>query len=83
VRFDKKNAKARWNLVGGNIKRNDGTIEIVDRGDHSHVTQITYLNIGRYYPDWFIKMYTRTLTYKIMRAIRGRLEAEERQLALP
>jgi len=83
VEFDKKNASARWKLVGGNIKRNDGTIEIIDRGDYSHVKQVTYLNIGRYYPGWFIKMYTRTQTYKIMRAIRERLEAEERSPALP
>lgn len=83
VQFDKKKARAHWKLVGGNIKRNDGTIEIADRGDHSHVKQVTYLNIGRYYPGWFIKMYTRTQTYRIMRAIRERLEAEERALALP
>ena len=31
---------------------------------------------GRYYPDWFIKIYSRTLTYKIMRAIRAKLEAQ-------
>jgi len=83
VQFDKKKAIARWNKVGGNILRNDGTIEITDRGDHSHVKQVAYLNIGRYYPGWFIKMYTRTQTYRIMRAIRGRLEAEERTPALP
>ncbi len=83
VRFDKQKAIARWKKVGGNILRNDGTIEITDRGDHSHVKQTSYLNIGRYYPGWFIRMYTRTQTYKIMRAIRGRLEAEEQAQALP
>jgi hypothetical protein len=77
VQFDKEKANAHWDLIGGNTKRNDGSIVIEDRGDHSHVKQITYLDIGRYYPDWFIKIYTRTLTYKIMRAIRQRIEMME------
>jgi hypothetical protein len=38
--------------------------------------QVTYLDIGRYYPDWFIKIYSRSLTYKIMRAIRDQIEAQ-------
>jgi hypothetical protein len=77
IDFSREKARARWKLVEGNINRNDGTIEIEQRGDLSHVVQTTYLDIGRYYPDWFIRIYTRTLTYKIMRAIRDRIETEE------
>ncbi len=76
IDFDKEKARAQWESIGGNIKRNDGTIEIDQRGEYSHVTQTTYLDIGRYYPDWFIRVYTRTMTYRIMRAIRDRIEAE-------
>jgi hypothetical protein len=76
IDFDKEKARAQWKSIGGNIKRNDGTIEIDQRGEYSHVTQTTYLDIGRYYPDWFIGVYTRTMTYRIMRAIRDRIEAE-------
>lgn len=79
IDFDKEKARARWESIGGNIKRNDGTIEIDQRGEYSHVTQTTYLDIGRYYPDWFIRVYTRTMTYRIMRAIRDRIEERESQ----
>lgn len=80
VNFNKEKARAAWKLVKGNIKRNDGTIEIDQKGAMSHVKQTTYLDIGPYYPDWFIKIYTRTLTYKIMRSIRDRIEEDEAPL---
>ncbi len=77
IDFDKERGHARWKLISGNLRRNDGTIEVEQRGSYSHVKQTTYLDIGRYYPDWFITIYTRSFTYRIMRAIRARLEAKE------
>ena len=77
VDFNKEEATASWKLVKGNIRRNDGTIEIHEKGDMSHVKQTTYLDIGPYYPDWFVKVYTRTLTYRIMRSIRDRIEQDK------
>lgn len=83
IEFNKEKGNARWKLIEGNIKRNDGTITVEQRGDYSHMKQVTYLDIGRYYPDWFIKIYSRSLTYKIMRAIRERVEAVTGDLANP
>lgn len=74
VEFDKEAGNAKWRLIGGNIERNDGTIHVVKRGAFSHMKQVTYLDIGRYYPDWFIRIYTRSLTHKIMRAIRDQVQ---------
>jgi|GEM_PF-6111671 len=76
INYDKDKGKARWKLIGGNIKKNDGTIEVEQRGETSHVVQTTYLDIGRYYPDWFIVIYARSLTYKVMRAMRAQIETE-------
>ena len=75
VTYDKERGTARWEQVEGNIRKNTGTIRVERRGDLSHLRQVTYLDIGRYYPDWFIKIYTRSLTYRIMRAIRERVES--------
>ena len=76
IDYDKDKGKAHWKLIGGNINKNDGTIEVEQRGETSHVKQTTYLDIGRYYPDWFIVIYARSLTYKVMRAIRAQIEAQ-------
>jgi len=75
IDYDKAAGTARWELVGGNIRKNTGSIRVERRGELSHLRQVTYLDIGRYYPDWFIKIYSRSLTYRIMRAIRERVES--------
>lgn len=74
IDYEKDKGKARWKLIGGNIKQNDGTIEVEQHGEYSHVRQTTYIDIGRNYPDWFIVIYTRSLTYKVMRAIKAQIE---------
>lgn len=76
IDYNKKEGNAKWKLIEGNLKMNQGTIHVEKRGEYSHMKQITYLDIGRYYPDWFIKIYSRSLTYKIMRAIRDQIEAQ-------
>jgi hypothetical protein len=76
IEYNKQEGNAKWHLIDGNIKQNDGTIVIEKRGNYSHLKQVNYLDIGRYYPDWFIKIYSRSLTYKVMRAIRNRLEEQ-------
>jgi hypothetical protein len=76
IDYNKKEGNAKWKLIEGNLKMNQGTIHVEKRGKYSHMKQVTYLDIGRYYPDWFIKIYSRSLTYKIMRAIRDQIEAQ-------
>ncbi len=76
IDYNKKEGNAKWKLIEGNLKMNQGTIHVEKRGEYSHMKQITYLDIGRYYPDWFIKIYSRSLTYKIMRAIRDQIESQ-------
>jgi len=76
IDYNKKEGNAKWKLIEGNLNMNQGTIHVEKRGEYSHMKQITYLDIGRYYPDWFIKIYSRSLTYKIMRAIRDQIEAK-------
>ena len=74
IDVNKEKGNARWKLIEGNVRRNDGIIQVEKRGVYSHLIQTTYIDIGRNYPDWFIKIYSRTLTYKVMRAIRNQLE---------
>ncbi len=76
VEVNKDKGTAHWKRIGGNVKKNEGRFEIEERGDISHLKQVTYLDIGRYYPDWFIRIYTRTLTYRIMRAIRDEMAVQ-------
>jgi hypothetical protein len=76
IDLDMEKGNAQWKLIGGNIKKHSGHLQLAEIGGRSHIKQTTYIDIGRYYPDWFIKIYTRTLTHKIMTAIRNQVAAE-------
>ncbi len=76
IDMDMERGTAQWKLIGGNIKENRGYFKLTEVGDHSRIKQTTYIDIGGYYPDWFVKIYTRSLTYKIISAIRNQVAAE-------